>query len=84
MSRTHKDSPKSRAERAGRGKGHQRNISVRGVRRDPVDLRRLSRALIAIAMAEAEAEAERSAPDAAPTSPEDTDRDTDRPGVGRV
>jgi hypothetical protein len=74
MSRTHKDSPKNKAERAGRGKGHQRNISVRGIRRDPVDLRRLSRALIAIAAAEAAAEADtQSDSDAAPTSTHDVD-----------
>jgi hypothetical protein len=40
-------------------RGHQeRQISVRAVRRDPPDLRKLSRAIIAIAIAEAQAEAE--------------------------
>ncbi|MFH5232450.1 hypothetical protein [Antrihabitans spumae] len=34
-----------------------RRITVRAVRRDPPDLRKLSRAVIAIAMAEAESEA---------------------------
>ena len=36
----------------------ERRISVRGIRRDPPDLRKLSRALLAIAQAEAEAEAQ--------------------------
>lgn len=39
-----------------KGGGRQRHISVRAVRRDPPDLRKLSRALIALAMAQAEAE----------------------------
>jgi hypothetical protein len=44
MSRTFKDS--------------NRQIRVRGIRKDPPDLRRLARALIALAQAQAEAEAE--------------------------
>ncbi len=35
-----------------------RHIRVRGVRKDPVDLRRLARALIALAQARAEADAQ--------------------------
>lgn len=54
MSRTYKDSPKGKR----RGPGRQRNISVRAVRRDPPDLKKLSRALISLAMAEAAAEAQ--------------------------
>ena len=50
MSRTRKDSHK--------GGGRERHISVRAVRRDPPDLKKLSRALIQLAMAQAEAEAE--------------------------
>ena len=50
MSRTRKDSPK--------GGGRERHISVRAVRRDPPDLKKLSRALIQLAMAQAEAEAQ--------------------------
>ncbi len=50
MSRTHKDSKNY--------KGRDRHISVRAVRRNPPDLRKLSRALIELAMAEAAAEAE--------------------------
>ena len=53
MSKTYKDSPKAKAAR----KGRERHISVRAVRRDPPDLRKLSRALITLAMAEAAAEA---------------------------
>jgi hypothetical protein len=37
----------------------ERRISVRGVRRDPPDLHKLSRALLAMAQAEAEAQAVR-------------------------
>jgi len=36
----------------------ERHITVRSVRRDPPDLRKLSRAVIAIAMRDAEAQAE--------------------------
>ncbi len=35
----------------------ERRISVRGIRRDPPDIRKLSRALINLALAEAEREA---------------------------
>lgn len=50
MSRTYKDS---------RGPGRTpRQLSVRGVRRDPPDVRKLARALIALAQAQAEADAE--------------------------
>jgi hypothetical protein len=37
--------------------GRERRISIRPVRRDPPDLHKLSRALIALAMAQTEAEA---------------------------
>ena len=65
MSRTFKDAPGNRPDRSGpgRGRGKRRNISVRAVRRDPPDLRKLSRALIQLAITEAEAEVE--APQAA-------------------
>jgi len=58
MSKTFKDAPGSKQNRSGpgRGRGKQRNISVRAVRRDPPDLRKLSRALIQLAIAEAEAQ----------------------------
>lgn len=36
----------------------ERSIRVRGVRKDPIDLRRLARALIALAQAQAEADAQ--------------------------
>ncbi len=45
-------------QRRTKGGGRERHISVRAVRRDAPDLRKLSRAVIALAMAEAEAEAE--------------------------
>lgn len=66
MSRTYKDSPRSRNNRPGR----QRNISVRAVRREPPDLGKLSRALIALAMAEADAAADAPANDQAATPAE--------------
>jgi predicted GTPase len=72
MSKTHKDSQKSKASR----KGRERHISVRAVRRDPPDLRKLSRALITLAMAEAAAEAaaqaQTKATDQSATEPEST------------
>src|SRR5436853_370504 len=46
MSKTFKDSPQGKSERSRRGR--QRNISVRAVRRNPPDLRKLSRALIVL------------------------------------
>jgi hypothetical protein len=60
MSRTYKDSPNAKHSRP---RGRRRDISVRAVRREPPDLRKLSRALISLAMAEAEAaEGESAAP----------------------
>ena len=41
-----------------------RKIRVRGIRRDPPDLKKLSRALIALAMAQAQAEAAQAAHEA--------------------
>lgn len=54
----------------------ERRIIVRGVRRDPPDIRKLSKALIALAMAEAEREAQadreaQAAHDDHPTTPAD-------------
>jgi hypothetical protein len=49
MSRTYKDSAK--------GSGRERHIKVRGVRRRNPDLRRMSRALVQLALDEAAAEA---------------------------
>ncbi len=40
------------------GKNKRRRISIRAVRKDPPDLRKLSRALIALAIAQEEAEAQ--------------------------
>ena len=39
-------------------RARDRNISVRGVRRNPPDLNKLSQALVALALAQAEAEAQ--------------------------
>ncbi|GFG50172.1 hypothetical protein CQY20_28425 [Mycolicibacterium agri] len=49
--------PNYRRGSRGSRKAH-RHITVRSVRREPPDLRKLSRAVIAMAMREAEAEAE--------------------------
>ena len=72
MSKTSKDAPASKQNRRGpgRGRGKQRNISVRAVRRDPPDLPKLSRALIQLAIAEAEAEAQQTATDQGATGSE--------------
>jgi hypothetical protein len=59
MSHTTHQPSGNRPDRARPGRGRrtsQRRISVRGVRRDPPDLRKLSRAVITLALAEAEAE----------------------------
>ncbi len=56
MSRTYKDSAK--------GSGRDRRISVRGIRRREPDLRRMSRALVQLAMAEAAAAEEAEEPKA--------------------
>ena len=52
MSRTYKDSKKAGNRR------RERHISVRAVPKDEPDLRKLSRALIQLAMAQAEADAQ--------------------------
>jgi len=73
MSRTWKDAKQTPR----RGHGRRRNITVRAVRRDPPDVRQLSRALLELAWAqlkeeqEAEAEQKRRAAD----SPEQEDGD---------
>lgn len=51
MSRTYKDNNKAR----GHGK-RDRRISIRAVRREPLDVRKLGKALVRIAMEEAAAE----------------------------
>jgi hypothetical protein len=50
MSRTYKDS-------RGKGSKEPRRITARGVKRSPIDYRKLSRALLELAQAEAGAEA---------------------------
>ncbi len=75
MSKTFKDSPQGKSARGGGGRQRQRNISVRAVRRDPPDLRKLSRALIELAMAEAAAEAESNPKMEAPEAAEQEQHD---------
>ena len=48
---------KSRRANSG-GRGRERHLSIRSVRRDPPDLRKLASALIALAQAQAEKDAE--------------------------
>lgn len=71
MSRTHKDSPTARNNRRPR-----RDISVRAVRRDPPDVRKLSRALIALALSEAAENRQTVEPDG-PTAPTSTEQGPD-------
>lgn len=68
MSRTRKDSRKASGAR-------DRHISIRAVRRDPPDLRKLSRALIQLAMAQAEADAQADATLATDAKPTRQDSD---------
>jgi hypothetical protein len=49
---------KKKTDRKGGGARERRMISVRGIRRSEPDLRKLSQALIALALAQAEADAE--------------------------
>jgi hypothetical protein len=55
-------------------KPRQRRIRVRSVRRDPPDIKKLSRALIALAMAQAQAEADAEAEHQAKKDEEGRDR----------
>lgn len=58
-------------------RSYERRISVRTVRRDPPDLRKLSRALIALAQADAEAQAQAVAGNPEPkASREDSDENS--------
>jgi len=50
--------PKRKRDRSNRIPREERRFTVRGIRRDPPDIRKLSRALIGLAMAEAEREAQ--------------------------
>jgi hypothetical protein len=73
MSRTYKDSNNKRNSR-------ERHISIRAVRRDPPDLRKLSRAIIALAMSQAAAEADsesKAADQALPTPASDEEGSDD-------
>jgi hypothetical protein len=72
MSKTYKDSPAGK-DRMLTGRGRQRHISVRAVRREPPDLRKLARALIQLALAEAEAELQASQSTDSPPAAEDAD-----------
>lgn len=51
-------SSKRKKTRSNRRRHEERRFTVRGVRRDPPDIRKLSKALIDLAMAEAEREAQ--------------------------
>lgn len=59
MSRTRKYNDKyQNGDESKGGRGRQRRLSVRGVRRADPDLRRMGKALVAFALAEAEVAAE--------------------------
>ena len=74
MSKTRKDSTK-------RGAGRDRHISVRAVRRDPPDLRKLGRAVVQLALAQAAVEAAaQQDSDTTTTAPYDSKRDTKTEG----
>lgn len=84
MSRTHRNHSNKRGGNRERADSRpDRHISVRGVRRDPVDLRKLSRALIALAQAQAEADAQAAADAASSTKPQSdaTDNHSDEGGA---
>lgn len=73
MSRTYKDSPNAKQTRPGTRR--RRDISVRAVRRDPPDIRKLSRALITLALAEAAAkESPAAEPEGAAAPPAEQER----------
>ena len=57
-----------------RSRASDRRIRVRAIRRDPPDMRKLSRALIALAMAQAQAEADAQAEHEAKQDAEDKPR----------
>jgi hypothetical protein len=73
---------KQRRNRNNKQGREERRFTVRGIRRDPPDIRKLSRALIALAMAETErqAQAEQFVRQA---QPEDTSDDQECPGGER-
>lgn len=75
MSRTYKDSQ-------GRGRAPQR-LTVRGVRRDPVDVRKLSRAIIMLAQAQAEAEAKAATEGGSDTDATAPDKSPEAEGGGQ-
>lgn len=64
--------------------GDENRFTVRGVRRDPVDISKLSKALIGLAQAEAEreAQAEHTARAVGNVGPEITSKGNARPGGG--
>jgi hypothetical protein len=74
-----RESRRGRSTARGRGGRRDRHISVRAVRRDPPDLRKLSRAIVAIAIAQAEAEAQAQVDiaEATPVKPEEPEVDHD-------
>jgi len=48
----------SKKKREKNSRNEERRLTVRGIRRDPPDIRKLSKALIGLAMAEAERQAQ--------------------------
>jgi len=65
-----------------KGEGDKENIQVRGVRRDPPDLRRLARALIELAQLQSEADAEKEHKRARRRDSKEGDPTSDSHGAG--
>lgn len=74
----------NRKRKNNRTRGQARRFTVRGVRRDPVDIGKVSRALLGMAQAEAErqAQAEHAARTQTTNGPEDTSEEQVLPKGG--
>ena len=70
--------PRRRSRKTNRRQQEERRLSVRAVRRDAPDARRLSRAFIGLAMARAEAEAKAQAQARSSTADEGAPRGGER------
>lgn len=66
----------SQTRRDSKGGGRERQISVRAVRRDPPDYRKLARTVLRLALAEAAAEAQAEADRTRTTTPDQPPKDT--------
>lgn len=62
------------------GRGKDRQIRVRGIRRNPPDIQKFSRAIVALALSQAEADARAQADEAPPPSPPSSTPEVTAPG----